>query len=222
LANEVLENSGGRVVSFNMAYKSRILSPPNLISAIRVIMIPFIYGCMKRSSDHLALLLIGLALVSDAADGYFARRFRWQSDWGLIIDPLADKLLTGSLSVFLVMFREFPVWMATLIIGRDVAIVVVGIFLFFKPMRLVVPSNKTGKLTTAVTSIALLNYLLGMQNYGLWFLWITLCLIVCSSIHYAWNFYMLVKHNPGIIQGKEGKAAVPPGSALQQRTGSGT
>ncbi|MEE2708617.1 MAG: CDP-alcohol phosphatidyltransferase family protein [Gemmatimonadota bacterium] len=222
MANEVIEHSGGQVVSFNMAYKSRIFSPPNLISAIRVVTIPFIYWCMKRSSDHLALLLIGLALVSDAADGYFARRFRWQSDWGLIIDPLADKLMIGSLSVFLVIFREFPVWMAALIVGRDVAIVVVGIFLFLKPMRLVVPSNKTGKLATAVTSIALLNYLLEMQTYGLWFLWIALCLIIGSSIHYAWNFYLLVNHSPGIIQGKDGKVAAPPGSALQQRTGSGT
>ena len=222
MANEVIEHSGGQVVSFNMAYKSRILSPPNLISAIRVIIIPFIYWCMKRSSDHLALILIGMALLSDAADGYFARRFRWQSDWGLIIDPLADKLLIGSLAVFLVMFREFPVWMAALIIGRDVAIVGVGIYLFFKPMRLVVPSNRTGKLATAVTSIALLNYLLDMQTYGLWFLWLALCLIIGSSIHYAWNFYLLVKHQPAIMDAKASKTAVPPGSALQQRSGTGT
>jgi CDP-diacylglycerol--glycerol-3-phosphate 3-phosphatidyltransferase len=202
VANEIVDSSSthARVVSFEMAFKHRLFSPPNLISAVRVVIIPFIYWSLKRSADNLALCLIAVALISDAMDGYLARKFHWQSDWGLIIDPLADKVFIGCLTVFLVMFREFPVWMAALILGRDVAIVAVGIFLFSKPMRLVVPSNRTGKLATVFTSVALLSYLMNMQAYGLWFLWFALALIVGSGVHYAWNFREILKHGSSSVQ----------------------
>lgn len=223
MANELVDSSRTPIsaVSFEMAFKHRLLSPPNLISAIRVVIIPLIYWSLKQSADNLALSLIVIALLSDAMDGYLARKFRWQSDWGLIIDPLADKLFIGSLTVFLVLFREFPMWMALLIVGRDVAIVAVGIFLLTKPMRLVVPSNRTGKLATVFTSIALLSYLLGLQSFGLWFLWGALALIVGSSAHYAWNFMAILRHGPSEVT-QTGKSVPTDQSMAQHHGGSGS
>lgn len=194
MSNDMTDQPTLQVASFNQASRSGILSPPNMISIIRVIAIPFIYWFLKRSFDHLALGILGLALLSDAMDGYLARRFHWQSNWGLIFDPLADKLLIGFLAVFLVIFRDLPLWMACFIISRDLAIVIIGIFLFFRPYRLVVPANRTGKMTTVITSLALLLYFLDIQPYGLWCIWVSAACILGSGIHYTWNFIRLLKN----------------------------
>ena len=220
MSNDMTDQPGLRVASFNQTFKSRIISPPNMISIFRVIAIPFIYWFMKRSSDHLALVILGLALLSDAVDGYLARRFRWQSDWGLILDPLADKFLIGFLAVFLVIFRELPLWVACLIISRDLVIVAVGIFLFFRPYRLVVPSNRTGKVTTAITSLALLFYFLDIQPYGLWCIWVSAVCILGSGCHYTWDFIQLLKNRSLVV---ERISKEPSGSSpMDAVQGSGT
>ena len=168
-------------------------TPPNLVSIARILPIPLIYWSFKHAFDYLTLALLGGVLLTDAIDGYLARRFRWESRWGLILDPLADKILIGCLTIFLVIFRDFSVWMASLIIFRDIAIVVVGIYLYFKPYRMVVPSNVTGKVTTLVTSCMLLLYTLDFQPYGQWCLWATLLCIIGSGIHYTWGFRQLLE-----------------------------
>ena len=168
-------------------------TPPNLVSIARVLSIPLIYWSFKHAFDYLTLALLGGVLLTDAIDGYLARRFRWESRWGLILDPLADKLLIGCLTIFLVIFRDFPVWMASLIIFRDIAIVVVGVYLYFKPYHIVVPSNVTGKVTTLVTCSMLLLYTLDFQPYGQWCLWATLLCIIGSGIHYSWGFRQLLE-----------------------------
>lgn len=210
-----------QVVSFDHRMKSRFLSPPNLISIVRVVTIPVIFWCLKRTFDHLALVILGLALLSDAMDGYLARRFRWQSDWGLILDPLADKLLVGSLAVFLVIFRDFPVWMAGLIICRDVAIIGVGVFLFFRPYRFVVPSNRTGKVTTAITSLALLLYLVDIQPYGMWCVWLSAVSILGSGFHYTVNFIHLLKNQPMIVKQASKKSAEHSAMDATRQSGAG-
>jgi phosphatidylglycerophosphate synthase len=83
--------------------------------------------------------------------------------------------------------------MASLIIFRDIAIVVVGIYLYFKPYHIVVPSNVTGKVTTLVTSCMLLLYTLDFQPYGQWCLWAALLCIIGSGIHYTWVFLRLLE-----------------------------
>jgi cardiolipin synthase len=181
------------VVSMPKEPAGTLLSPPNLISIARVLPIPLIYWSLKRSFDYLALGLLGFAVLTDTIDGYLARRFRWQSNWGLILDPLADKLLIGSLAVFLVMFRDFPVWAAGLILLRDAAILGVGMYLFFRPYRLIVPSNRIGKLTTAVTSGALLLYTLSWQPYGVWCLWAAVACVFGSGLFYALGFIRLIR-----------------------------
>ena len=168
-------------------------TPPNLVSIARVLSIPLIYWSFKHAFDYLTLALLGGVLLTDAIDGYLARRFRWESRWGMILDPLADKILIGCLTIFLVIFRDFPVWMASLIIFRDIAIVVVGVYLYFKPYHIVVPSNVTGKVTTLVTCSMLLLYTLDFQPYGQWCLWATLLCIIGSGIHYSWGFRQLLE-----------------------------
>ena len=136
-------------------------SPPNLLSLSRIATVPFIYWSFARDSQLGLYALIGWAFLTDAADGYLARRFRWESKWGLVLDPLADKILVGSLAVFLVLFRDFPPWAAVLIIARDLSILGAGVYIYLRPGSVVLPADRIGKLTTLVMGGALFLYARG-------------------------------------------------------------
>src|SRR5258708_22470664 len=71
----------------------------------------------------LAILLFGVAAVSDAADGYLAKRFGWQSELGAILDPIADKLLLATAFVTLSFLKLVPLWLMAAAVARDVIIV---------------------------------------------------------------------------------------------------
>lgn len=71
----------------------------------------------------MALLLIAIAGLSDALDGYLARRFDWRTRLGGLLDPAADKLLMFSCFVTLTWMGWVPVWFTAIVIGRDVIII---------------------------------------------------------------------------------------------------
>ena len=166
----------------------RFWTPPNVLSLSRIAAVPFIYWSFAGDARLVLYALVGWAFLTDAADGYLARRFRWASRWGLVLDPLADKILVGSLSVFLVLFREFPLWAAALIIARDLSILTAGAYLYLKPGNEVLPADRAGKLTTLAMGVALVLYVLEWQPYGTWTLWAALCCVVGSGLHYILEF----------------------------------
>ncbi len=172
-------------------------SPPNLLSLSRIAAVPFIYWGFARDAQLGLYALIGWAFLTDAADGYLARRFRWESKWGLVLDPLADKILVGSLAVFLVLFRDFPLWAAALVIARDLAILGAGVYLYLRPGNVVLPADRIGKLTTLVMGGALFLYAVDLQPYGSWALWAALCCVVGSGFHYVLGFARLVRTRAG-------------------------
>lgn len=172
-------------------------SPPNLLSLSRIAAVPFIYWSFARDAQLVLYALIGWAFLTDAADGYLARRFRWQSKWGLVLDPLADKILVGGLAVFLVLFRDFPPWAAALIIARDLSILGAGVYLYLRPGSVVLPADRIGKLTTLIMGGALCLYAADLQPYGAWALRAALCCVVGSGLHYVLGFARLVRTRAG-------------------------
>jgi cardiolipin synthase len=70
-----------------------------------------------------AMWLFVAAAASDAADGYLAKRYGWQSAIGAILDPAADKLLLATIFVLLAMLRLVPVWLMAVAVSRDIVIV---------------------------------------------------------------------------------------------------
>lgn len=171
----------------------RFWSPPNLLSLSRIAAVPFIYWGFAGNALPGLYALIAYAFLTDAADGYLARRFRWESKWGLVLDPLADKVLVGSLSVFLVLFRDFPLWAAVLIIARDLSILGAGAYLYLRPGNVIARADRFGKLTTLVLGAALFLYAVGWQPYGAWALWAAIFCVAGSGIHYVLGLTRLVR-----------------------------
>ena len=96
---------------------------PNLITGLRMLLtVPLAWAIQEAHYD--AALVIALAAgASDAVDGFLAKRFGWQSWLGAVLDPMADKLLLLACFVSLAVAGVLPVWLAALVIGRDLVIV---------------------------------------------------------------------------------------------------
>ena len=76
-----------------------------------------------------AIVLFAIAAISDAADGYLAKRFGWQSELGAVLDPVADKLLLATVFITLAYLKLVPLWLMVAAVARD-AIIVLGALLY--------------------------------------------------------------------------------------------
>ncbi len=95
---------------------------PNVITTMRLAAAPVTAGLLAAGHFNAALGLFAFAGLSDAADGFLAKRFNFGSKLGRILDPAADKALMLVLFVTLAALGNVPVWLAATVIARDVAI----------------------------------------------------------------------------------------------------
>jgi cardiolipin synthase len=96
---------------------------PNVISSLRILLVIPIALALLRGEFLVTLGLFFVAAVSDAADGFLAKRFGWGSTLGGILDPAADKLLLATVFVVLAVLHAVPVWLMVTAVARDVVIV---------------------------------------------------------------------------------------------------
>jgi CDP-diacylglycerol--glycerol-3-phosphate 3-phosphatidyltransferase len=105
------------------------------------------------------LQVFAFAAVTDVLDGYFARKHNQTTEFGKIIDPVADKIVVGGVVLKLFLLGTLPGHYLLMIIGRDLIILIGGIFVAKKIGR-VLPSNVLGKITVILISIVLILMLL--------------------------------------------------------------
>ncbi len=96
---------------------------PNLISVLRILLIAPIAIALWHDELFPTLVLVIAAALSDALDGFLARRFGWRSELGSILDPAADKLLLTTVFVTLALLGAVPLWLMACTVARDVVIV---------------------------------------------------------------------------------------------------
>ena len=138
---------------------------PNLITLMRLLLVVPVAVAILSHEFLLTLILFAVASVSDGIDGYLARRFDWTSRFGAILDPLAYKLMLIVSFFLLTYIGIFPVWLAAVVIGRDL-IIVAGAAAYhilygeydFEPTRL-------GKLSTLLQFSLVLLALFGLSLF---------------------------------------------------------
>lgn len=167
--------------------RPELLLIPNLLSLSRVLLTPVIGYFLWRNdplSTAICLLLLVVAGITDALDGYYARRLNLTSKLGLILDPLADKLFAAVLVVELILFRNFPVWLAVAIIGRDLLIGFAGLAILGR-RKITMASNLTGKYTFFSIVILIGFSILSFQSGVKFVAVLTLLLLVASLAIYT-------------------------------------
>jgi cardiolipin synthase (CMP-forming) len=99
------------------------LSIPNLITLARILSVPLMVWAIASGAMLIAFMLFLAAGVSDAVDGFLAKRFGMTSELGAYLDPLADKAMIVSIYVALGISGELPRWLVILVVSRDIMIV---------------------------------------------------------------------------------------------------
>lgn len=103
---------------------------PNFLSLARIVLIPFLIILLINGAYFGSLMIFILAALTDAADGMLARLMQQRTLIGSYLDPIADKLLSGSSFICLAILGLIPGWLAVLVISRDV-IILGGLFILF-------------------------------------------------------------------------------------------
>jgi cardiolipin synthase len=109
------------------AISSRVLTVPNVLSFLRIALIPaFVYLIVHRPTSELGLVVFGIVSATDWVDGYVARRTGQVSELGKLLDPVADRLAIAAGLIALVVRGAFPLWAAAPVLLRDLAILAAG------------------------------------------------------------------------------------------------
>jgi cardiolipin synthase len=141
---------------------------PNILTFSRIISIPLImvfYSLGTSYGEVISASLFALACITDFLDGYLARTFSIQSKLGRFLDPIADKLLVGSVILLLVYYKKADLLPGTAIICRE--ILVSGLREFLAEVRVSLPVSGLAKAKTAVQMGAIFMLLLGSEGSGI-------------------------------------------------------
>lgn len=142
------------------------MSIPNLITVARILLVPILVWAIASGEMVFAFALFVVAGISDAADGFLAKRFGMTSEIGRYLDPLADKVLIVSIYVALGITEAIPRWLVILVVSRDFLILGGILLAWFVDRPIAVKPLTVSKLNTAA-QILLAGLVLAMLGFGL-------------------------------------------------------
>ncbi len=158
-------------------------------------MVPFIGYYLSKGdplSTVISLGIIALAGLTDGLDGFAARILNQKSRLGMILDPLADKIMVVALVILLILYRDFPLWLAIFILSRDLLILIASSTLITKK-EIVVPSNLTGKYAFASIVVLFAAYITTFE-FGITLMTpIVIMFLTASLINYIITYYKIYK-----------------------------
>ncbi|MDP3732491.1 MAG: CDP-alcohol phosphatidyltransferase family protein [Candidatus Omnitrophota bacterium] len=166
----------------------------NKISTFRILSVPFfIASLIYYSADrgYLRVIALGifiLGVISDAVDGYIARKTKQYSKAGLVLDPLGDKLLLMSAFIFLSVKSEFllrfPLGVTLIVISRDVIILLGALVIYIVKQDINIYPTRLGKLTTTFQMCSVIAVLLQLRFSPI-FWWVAAFFTIISGIDYV-------------------------------------
>ncbi|MBB5342075.1 CDP-alcohol phosphatidyltransferase family protein [Tunturibacter empetritectus] len=139
-----------------MPFLSQFRAAPNLLTLMRLFIIPFLLIEILDGHYGVSFALFMLAGISDALDGLLARWLSQKTTLGLYLDPIADKLLLSSLFVVLTHVGLIPLYVTVLVFSRDVGILLIATLLFATGTLRDFRPSVLGKLNTFVQIVALI------------------------------------------------------------------
>jgi len=180
---------------------------PNILTISRVFAIPLVMGLLFYGHNWWSAIVFGITGISDYVDGWIARRYQYESKLGMLLDPLADKIIIISTMIMLLWIGrlDFGVfgWDAKMIppilvivtVGREMAIT--GLRAIASTVGITIPADRTGKIKTWIQFFAIAFLLSGAEHLtaiGLLLLCVSVFAALLSGIQYVIRF---VKRLPG-------------------------
>jgi len=168
---------------------------PNALTLLRIFLVPvLVVVLLTRAEGHVffGTAIFGLAVLTDYLDGYLARRRNEVTRLGILLDPLADKLLAAAAFLAVVELDAVPAWMVMIILGREFG--VTGLRNVAAGRGLLIPASGLGKGKMVAQVISIFLLLLGrryaiLQQPGMIVLWVVVVLAFVSAVDYFRLFW---------------------------------
>jgi CDP-diacylglycerol--glycerol-3-phosphate 3-phosphatidyltransferase len=176
------------------------LNLPTILTLSRIVLIPvFLY--LTPINNLLGLLVFCIAAVTDTLDGYLARRSGDITKFGIIMDPIADKILVIAALILLVDIQKVSIWAAAIIISRE--FIVTGLRVVALSKDIVIAAEMGGKLKTTTQMAAIIALIVVINpayrfdiaggfdlfDLGTVLLWISVVLSIASGVQYVVIFW---------------------------------
>lgn len=173
----------------------RVWTASNILSCSRIVLLGPLAFCLFSEFDHnrlWAALILLIGALTDFLDGFLARRFHSVSEFGKIMDPIADKIAVGAIAIFLVMLGDIPLWYVVLVLVRDAMIFAGGLYIQ-KKKNIIAQSNLPGKLAVSFVALYLLFSVLqwdSLEDATIVTQWVSVILMVVSLIVYGQRLFI--------------------------------
>ncbi len=171
--------------NFNIKYL------PNYLTIVRLIFVPIIFVCILKELYLTASIFFLIASLTDILDGRIARKYNLITDWGKLMDPLADKITQISTISALIIKGIIPFWILVVLTTKELIMIIVG-FTLYKKNIVTVHSKWYGKIATILFFIAIVFSLLSkffgeFSNITIYLFYIAIGMTLFSGIMYAKN-----------------------------------
>jgi CDP-diacylglycerol---glycerol-3-phosphate 3-phosphatidyltransferase len=197
---------------------------PNSLTILRIFFVPLLVVVLLTRQPNwnvwglpihfevLGVLILLFAASTDVMDGYLARSRKEITTLGILLDPIADKLLISAAFVSLVAMNLVPAWMVVIIIGRE--FVVTGLRDIAATEGLLIPASAIGKTKMILQVVAGCIVILAakypaLKTTGLVLMWLVVLSAIASAVHYFqmfWsqvNFRVQQRRNRPVVEAKE-------------------
>ena len=166
---------------------------PNILTIIRFFLIPFIVVFALQDNYVVAAIFLILSGITDIVDGFIARKFNFITDFGKLMDPLADKCTQVATLVVLVIQKIIPIWILVVVIVKEFLLVAGASFLYKKD--LVVSSKWYGKISTVLFYIAIFFSMVFKQfnlpyTFDTYIYYLAIVFTIFSLVMYFKAFYI--------------------------------
>lgn len=170
----------------------------NKITIFRILLIPFFIASLLYYSEtrpnlrFVALIIFAIACFTDAIDGGIARSRGQVTELGVILDPIADKLLIASAFIAIAVIEtipqnlRIPAWAVLTVLTRDIIIILGSSLIFFLKGNVAIKPSGLGKITTFFQMMAILS-ILAIFRYNKFLMYPAMFFTILSGIDYIWR-----------------------------------
>jgi len=173
-----------------MDIKKQPITISNIITLSRLILLPFIVYFLLSNQRLTAFIIMSISLLSDAIDGYLARKLHQESEAGKFLDPLCDKISLIVIVITLLVINAMPLWGVIILVARDI-LILLGSYVMWRHRSIVFKSNILGKITGIILGAIILAFTLNLQRTGEILLYLSIPVIVGTLTVY-WGRYIKV------------------------------
>ncbi|OGU41456.1 MAG: hypothetical protein A2X61_13420 [Ignavibacteria bacterium GWB2_35_12] len=173
-------------------YKNKFLNISNSLSFLRLVLTVPVCWLLLRD-NYAGFLILGIiAMLTDFLDGFVARKRDEITEFGKIIDPVADKVLIGAVAIVMLIKGLIPLWFLLTVLSRDIMILLGGLYLS-KKLGYVIYSDFIGKISVNILAIVMICIIFRIEFFSVYGLYIALAALLVSLANYFVKLIILLK-----------------------------